>query len=295
MSLHGLEIFANLPTGADPRSFARDAEDAGFDGVACSDHYWLSGPFPHLWASLAAMATVTERVTVVPSFTNNLLRSPFEFAQASTTLWRLADGRYEAGLGAGWTEAELVATGQTYPSGPVRARMYREALLIARELFTTGGCSFQGEYYTFDTPPLPAFAEPTMPLVASVGGPWTIRNVTPLVDRVELKFGRTTRGGQLDVAALASVTLDELASMVASVRDVRPDIDIGLFLMVAAGTDPVVGAVGERFGTNLIGRFVGEPKRVLDNLAVLADVGISRVQLTELAPASLERLGEALG
>lgn len=294
MSLHGLEIFANLPTGADPRDFAREAEDAGFDGVACSDHYWLSGAFPHLWASLGAMATVTERITVVPSFANNLLRSPFEFAQASTTLWRLADGRYEAGLGAGWTAGELTATGQAYPPGPVRARMYREALLIARELLTTGGCCFQGEHYMFDTPVLPALAEPAMPLVASVGGPWTIRNITPLVDRVELKFGRTTRGGQLDVAALASVTLDELASMVGSVRDIRPDIDIGLFLMVAAGTGPGVDAIGDRFGTNLVGRFVGEPTRVLDNLVVLADVGISRVQLTELAPGSLERLGEAL-
>ena len=53
------------------------------------------------------------------------------------------------------------------------------------------------------------------PLVASVGSPWTMRNITPLVDRVELKFGRTTRGGALDLVALASVTSDELASMVA--------------------------------------------------------------------------------
>ncbi len=294
MPVHGVELIANLPASADPAGFARMAEDAGFDGVACSDHYWMSAAYPHLWVALATMAATTTRVSVLPSFANNLLRSPFEFVQASVTLHGAAGGRYEAGLGAGWTEQELVATGQRYPSGPDRARRYREALLIVRELLTTGACSFRGDHYTFDTPELPALRHPEIPLVASVGGPWTIRHITPIVDRVELKFGRTTRGGQLDMAALASVTIDELAAMVAAVREVRPDIDIGLFLMIAAGDGPQVDAVAGRFGSNLVGRFAGEPRKVIDNVLALSEIGIGRVQLTELAAGSLANVAAIL-
>lgn len=291
-----MQLFANLTSNRhDPGEFGAFAERSGFDGVTCSDHYWLSDAFPHVWVSLAAVACATERVTIAPSFANNLFRSPFEFVQASATLQRLSDGRYEAGLGAGWAERELVATGQSFPAGPIRARMYREALLIARELFTSGSCSFSGEYYTVEVPHLAMLAASPIPLVASVGGPWTIRHITPIVDRVELKFGRSTRGGALDVPALASVTSDELGGMVAAVRDVRPDIGVGLFLLVAAGDGPAVRAVSDAFGDNLCGQFTGEAKRVLDNVRSLEALGISRVQLTELVPGSLQRIAEVLG
>ncbi len=289
-----VEVFANVTsTRYDPAAFAAMVEAAGYDGVTCSDHYWLREVFPHVWVSLAAMATATERVTVAPSFANNLFRSPFEFAQASVAMQKLAKGRYEAGLGAGWTENEMVATGQVFPPGPVRARMYREALLICREIFTTGGCSFDGEHYRMHVPAMPSL-QADIPLVASVGGPWTVRNITPIVDRVELKFGRTTRGGALDLPGLASVTRDELAGMVAEVREVRDDIPIGVFLMCAVGTGPEVDGVARMMGDNLIGSMVGEPSKVADTIASLGEIGISRVQLTEFVPGTHERLGPAL-
>ena len=101
----------------DPIEFAKASEEAGFDGVTCSDHYWLRSVFPHVWVTLSAMACATERVTLAPSFANNLFRSPFEFAQASTAMQRVSNGRYEAGLGAGWTALEMEATGQVFPDG----------------------------------------------------------------------------------------------------------------------------------------------------------------------------------
>ena len=290
-----VELFANLVAGdIPPGQFAADAEQAGFDGVTCSDHYWLRQPFPHVWVSLAEMACRTERVTVAPSFVNNLLRSPFEFVQASVAMHRLAAGRYEAGLGAGWTEHEIVATGQVYPDGPARARRFREALQIARQLFTTGSCSFEGEHYRMDVPEFAGLRAPDMPLVASVGGAWTMRNITPLVDRVELKFGASTRGGTLDMGALAAVTLDELTRMVDVVQEAKPGIPMGIFVLTAIGDDAAVRAMQAIAGDGVWSGFVGEPRRVLDNLCALADIGISRVQLTEIAPGSLQRLGEII-
>lgn len=290
-----VELFANLTSADyDPGVYARDAEAAGFDGVTCSDHYWLRTAYPHLWVSLAAMACATTSVKVAPSFANNLFRSPVEFAQASLSMQRLSGGRYEAGLGAGWTEREMVATGQVFPPGPQRARMYREALLIVKELLHTGRCTFQGEQYQVDVPVMGPLSDPPPPLVASVGGPWTVKHITPIVDRVELKFGRTTRGGRLDIAALASVTRDELAGMVEEVRSIRADVPLGLFLMIAVGDGPEVKATAEMLGDNLCGGFVGEPAKVLDNLRALEEVGISRVQVTEYVKGSMAALGTAL-
>ncbi len=290
-----MQLFANLTSVEhDPATFAAQAEAAGFDGVTCSDHYWLRSAFPHLWVTLAAMACATERVTVAPSFANNLFRSPVEFAQASLAMARLSGGRYEAGLGAGWTEKELVATGQVFPDGPTRARRYREALLIARELMTTGSCRFEGEHYHVDVPVFGPLHDPPPPLVASVGGPWTIRNITPLVDRVELKFGRSTRGGALDVTALAEVTRAELGGMVADVRRVREDVPVGVFVLIAVGDGAEVRAFADALGNNLLGGFTGEAKRVLDNLRALEAVGISRVQVTEMVKGSIAELGSVM-
>jgi alkanesulfonate monooxygenase SsuD/methylene tetrahydromethanopterin reductase-like flavin-dependent oxidoreductase (luciferase family) len=292
-----MQFFVNHTSGrVHPIEYVRTMEEAGFDGVTCADHYWLAGVASyHVWATLGAMAAVTERVTLSPGYANNLFRSPVEFAQASVSMQRLSGGRYEAALGAGWQEQEILATGQAYPAGRVRARMYREALLITRALFSTGSCSFEGEYYTIDVPHFAEFIPETpIPLVASVGGPWTIRHITPIVDRVELKFGRTTRQGSFDAAALASVDDAELRQMVAEVREVRPDIDVGLFVMIAVGDDAAVAPVKESFGEGLYGRFAGEASKVRDNLLALEEMGIDRVHLADRLPGSVLRLCEAL-
>ena len=143
--------------------------------------------------------------------------------QAGLSLQALSKGRYEAGLGAGWLAAEVTGSGPPYPDPPARARRYREAVLIARELLREGRCRFEGEFYGIDVPVIGPLGDGVAapPLVASLGGPWTIRHIAPLVDRVELKFGSTTRGGDLSMDALAAVTLGDAAN-VAAVRGGRP-------------------------------------------------------------------------
>ena len=291
-----VDIVANYTSlGADPMGFAREVEAQGFAGVSCADHVFRTAAYPHVWVTLAAMACATERVTISPSFANNLLRSPVEFVQAGLTLQALSGGRYEAGLGAGWLAAEVTGSGLPYPPPAERARRYREAVLIARALLRAGHCRFQGEFYDIDVPvigPMPSDAGlPPVPLVASLGGPWTIRHIAPLVDRVEIKFGRTTRDGALSMEALASVTRDELAASVAAVREVAPDVPIGVFTMIAVGTDAEVAPLRTRVGDQLYGSFIGSREQVLDSLRSLAEFGIDRVQVSELLKGSIVKLG----
>jgi hypothetical protein len=82
--------------------------------------------------------------------------------------------------------------------------------------------------------------------------------------------------------------------MVTTVREVRPDIPIGLFLLVAVGDDPAVEQMAGLLGDNLLGQFVGDPGRVVANVRGLDTLGISRVQLTEFVPGSLEKLAAEL-
>jgi alkanesulfonate monooxygenase SsuD/methylene tetrahydromethanopterin reductase-like flavin-dependent oxidoreductase (luciferase family) len=285
-----VQLVVNTTSGdVDPLALAAAVEAGGFDGISCSDHLFRTQAYPHVWVTLAAMATATQRISIGSAFANNLFRSPVEFAQASLSMQQLSGGRFQAGLGAGWLEREVVGAGLEFPDPARRARRYKEAVTIVRELFTQGSCTFAGEFYDIDCPAVPVVAAPP-PLAVSVGGPWTIRNVAPMADRVELKFGGSTRGGDLDIAELAASGRDDLRAMIDQVREVAPSVPIGVFAMIAIGDGPEVDRVRTMLGDGLYSQFVGEPARVLDNLRSLAELGIDRVQLTDLVKGSSLRL-----
>lgn len=296
-----MEYYPNYPAGTvtDPARWARAKEAEGWHGVCASDHLWVGATrYPHVFVAATQMACATQRVRITTSFCNNLFRSPVEFALAARSLQAAAGGRFEAGLGAGWAEDEMLAMGERYPDPPERVSRYVEALRVARALLTTGQCRFDGSYYRVDVTGeralLPLDVAPP-PLVVSAGGPRALREVTPLADRVEIKASaRATRGGTLDLATLATVTEDELRGNVERVRAVRGDVPIGTFMLVGAGDSEPVRALKAGLGTGFLSRFVGAPAEVADALGALADMGIDRVQLTELVPGSHEQLAPHL-
>ena len=294
-----MEYLANLiRLDVHPGEWARHREAEGWHGVVCSDHYWVPAVgergTPHVWTTLATMAAHTERVVVGPSFANNLLRSPVEFCHAALSLQRDSGGRAEAALGAGWMREELERTGQRFPEAPERARRFREAVIVARELLAHGSVRFRGEFYDLDVPGLGPLPTTPPPLVASLGGRWTIREIAPLVDRVELTIGRATRSGANDLQALAEVDLDDLRAMVEQVREVNERAPIGMLVHVAVGDASAVTERRNALGDGLFSRFVGDPDDVASAIRSLGEVGITRVQVTEAVPGSLERLAPAL-
>ena len=296
-----MEYFPNLPVGEfdQPGAWAKAKEAQGWHGICASDHLFLGDHrYPHVFVTAMAMIGATERIKVTTSFANNLFRSPVEFAQAALALQMFSGGRFEAGLGAGWAAAEMRAMGMAYPDGPTRVSLYVEALQVAAALIRTGQCRFAGEHYRIDIAgesaigPTPATPPP---LIASAGGPRALREVTPLVDRVEIKASaRGTRGGALDLTTVASVTEDEVKRNVERVKAIDAAKPLGIFLLVAAGEAPEVMALKDLFGNGYLGQFVGHPDEVARSLENLATLGIDRVQLTELAPGSHDALAERL-
>ena len=296
-----MEFFPNFPasTQSDPASWAQEKEAEGWHGVCASDHLWVGTTrYPHVFVAATQMACSTTRVKITTSFCNNLFRSPVEFAQAALSLQAAANGRFEAGLGAGWLQDEIEAMGDVYPDGPTRISRYIEALAIVRELLATGQCTFSGTFYNVDVGgdyALGLVTDSPPPLIASVGGPRGIREATPLVDRVEIKASaRATRVGHLDFGIMATVTDEEVRTSAARVRDVSATVPMGIFILTGAGEGEAIRALKANLGDGYLSRFVGEPAQVAEALRELGEIGIDRVQLTELVPGSHSALAPHL-
>jgi alkanesulfonate monooxygenase SsuD/methylene tetrahydromethanopterin reductase-like flavin-dependent oxidoreductase (luciferase family) len=296
-----LEYFPNFPasSGVSADVWARQKEAEGWHGICASDHLWVGATrYPHVFVAATQMACATSNIKITTSFCNNLFRSPVEFAQAALSLQAASAGRFEAGLGAGWEQDEIEAMGETYPDGPTRVSMYVEALQIASSLITTGQCSFAGEFYNIDIGGEHRLAEVTdnpPPLIASAGGPRALREVTPMVDRVEIKASaRASRVGYLDFDIMASVTEEEVRNNVERVRNIDASIPIGIFILTGVGDDPVVHNLKAGLKGGYLSRFMGDAAEVANALQELGEMGIDRIQLTQLAPGAHSALAEHL-
>lgn len=293
-----MEYIANFMTcDYDPAAWARTREAEGWQVLGCADHVWTDRrTYPHVWVTLATMAAATTTATLTSSFANNLLRTPVEFAQASLQLQAVSGGRFEAGLGAGWTRDEVVGSGLRYPEAAERADRYAEAVTVVRSLLRDGACRFQGVHYDIDVPHLgPRPPQGPPPLVASLGGPKTIRTIAPLVDRVELKLiSSATRDGALELPKLAAIPRQHLVDLVDRVRAVNADAPLGVFILCSIGDDEMTRNVASMLGDSFLGGFFGSPAKVADSMRALADTGISRVQVSPFAEHSFSLLAAEL-
>lgn len=115
-------------------------EDAGFDGVCCSDHFqsWWGEdddtPFPpqsgHAWAWLGAAGASTRRVRIGSAVTAPVHRHhPAVVAQAFATLEEMFPGRVFLGVGSGESLNETPC-GMDWPSPAGQLRLLDEALGI---------------------------------------------------------------------------------------------------------------------------------------------------------------------
>jgi alkanesulfonate monooxygenase SsuD/methylene tetrahydromethanopterin reductase-like flavin-dependent oxidoreductase (luciferase family) len=292
-----MEYVANLMDASqDPSEWARRREDQGWPILSVADHLASANrPFPHVWVSVSAVAAATTRARVTTAFVNNLLRNPVEVAQASLMMHKVAQGRFELGLGAGWLQYEVEAAGIPYPSPADRAGSFVESAQIIRSIMHTGACRFEGRYHTVDISGVGPLGDTPPLLVCSVGGARTVREVTPHADRVELKASSpSTRGGSIDMAVMAAIPDSHLTDLIARVRDVAPDIGIGMFLFCNVGDDEATRNLSAMMGDGLYSRFYGSPSKVVEGIEWLRELGISRCQISPIDDASLDRLAPAL-
>ena len=179
---------------------AVEAEDAGFDGVACSDHFqpwWEPGESGMAWVWLGAVGQTTRRVSIGTAVTPALSRyHPALVAQAWATLEVMFPGRTFLGIGSGESLNES-PLGLDWPPPGVQLAAMTEALELIRRLFAGERVTHEGHFRTKDaylhtrperTPPIyvSAFHEGAAEVAARLGdGLWTLADpeqAPPLID-----------------------------------------------------------------------------------------------------------------
>ena len=208
---------------------AVDAEQAGFDGVCCSDHlepWWApDDPTPaacgNAWVWLGAVGHATSRVSLGTAVTGLLHRyNPVVVAQQVATLEQLFPGR--AFLGVGTSEAmNEVPAGLDWPDTAEQLRRSEEALTIVKRLLDGERVDFRGEFFrargariylrTPRRPPiyLSAFHEQAAEVAGRLAdGVWTLgdpQKAPPVIAAYRRGAERAGRQpGEIVVQALAS-------------------------------------------------------------------------------------------
>ena len=131
-----------------------EAEQAGFDGVCCSDHlapWWTAQTAPtnsgSAWVWLGAAAHATDHVEVGSAVTAVVHRyNPVVVAQNAATLEFLAPGRAFLGVGSGEAMNEVPA-GMDWPSPGEQLERTEEALIVISRLLRGETVDFDGRYF----------------------------------------------------------------------------------------------------------------------------------------------------
>jgi coenzyme F420-dependent glucose-6-phosphate dehydrogenase len=173
---------------------AAEAEQAGFDGVCCSDHiapWWTDATAPtssgNAWVWLGAAARETKRAQLGPAVTAVVHRyNPVVVAQQAATLELLAPGRAFLGVGSGEAMNEVPA-GMQWPSPEEQLARTEEALAVSTRLLAGETVDFDGRFFKarravlYARPPrrvpvyLSAFHEGAAELAGRVAdGIWTL-------------------------------------------------------------------------------------------------------------------------
>jgi coenzyme F420-dependent glucose-6-phosphate dehydrogenase len=162
---------------------AVEAEEAGFDGIACSDHlqpWWEPGESGHAWVWLGAAGQATRRVPLGTGVTPPGPRyHPVLIAQGWATLERLFPGRPYLGIGSGESLNES-PLGADWP--PVREQIERleEGLELIHRLFAGERVTHEGRHFRTKQAYLhtrpgrrpPIYVSAFGPRAAGVAGRW---------------------------------------------------------------------------------------------------------------------------
>ncbi|HYZ79136.1 MAG TPA: TIGR03557 family F420-dependent LLM class oxidoreductase [Gaiellaceae bacterium] len=179
---------------------AVEAEEAGFDGVACSDHFqpwWEPGESGMAWVWLGAAGQATKRATIGTAVTPALTRyHPALVAQAWATLEVMFPGRTFLGIGSGESLNES-PLGADWPPPAVQLVAMEEALELIRRLFAGERVTQDGRFPTKDAflhtrperaPPIyvSAFHDGAAQVAARFGdGLWTLGDPDSAPDIIE--------------------------------------------------------------------------------------------------------------
>jgi coenzyme F420-dependent glucose-6-phosphate dehydrogenase len=217
---------------------AQEAEEAGFDGIACSDHlqpWWEPGESGHAWVWLGAAGAATKRVPLGTGVTPAGPRyHPVLIAQAWMTLERMFPGRPFLGFGSGESLNESPLGAEWPPVGDQIERM-EEALELIRRFFDGERVTHEGKHFKADEAILHTRADRRPPIYVSAFGPkaaavagrlgdglWTLADPESVPDILDAYRGAAEDAGREPGEILLQTSFSWAPDSDAALEGVRP-------------------------------------------------------------------------
>jgi F420-dependent oxidoreductase-like protein len=279
------------------RDAAVRADKAGLDSLWTWDHLMaIVGPWeqPILegWTTLAALAALTERVTLGLMVGANTFRNPGLTAKLATTLDHVSGGRAILGIGGAWFEREHNAYGfdDTWGSGfGERLDRLDESVMLLRRLLDGERIDEHvGRFYTMrDALCAPRPVQARLPILIGGSGPKkTLRTTARYADA-------WNTGGTAEELAASDAILRERCAEVGRNPD---EIERTVTVWMAIRDDPaeaqrVLSANAEANGSSSDGGdYVGSPEKIADELRPIVELGFRHVLIDAMAPYDAETL-----
>jgi probable F420-dependent oxidoreductase len=183
-----------LPAGGDWRSEVQRAEALGYSTLSVGDHVF-AGYAPLTAIATAAALTSTIRIGTL-TFANDL-RNPVLLAREVASIDVLSDGRFEFGIGSGYSRPDYAWTGIRFDAPGTRVDRLVEAVSLFRRLFSEDNVDHAGEHYMVtgaSIAPKPV-QQPGPPFLIGGGGKRVLRFAAREADIVGIGFKSMPDGG----------------------------------------------------------------------------------------------------
>jgi alkanesulfonate monooxygenase SsuD/methylene tetrahydromethanopterin reductase-like flavin-dependent oxidoreductase (luciferase family) len=299
----GLQLWPQSTTWPELRDASIAAEKASWDSIWVWDHLLaIQGPWQQPiyegWSTLAALASVTQRVRLGLMVGANTFRNPGLTAKLATTLDHVSNGRAVLGIGAAWFEREHEAFGLDFGKSPgERIDWLGEAVPLMRRLLDGELVTYQGEFYKFTD----ALCEPrpiqerlpiliggsgpkkTLPIVAKHGDAW---NTSGTID--EVKASLDLLAGYSSDAGRNLSDLELTVSFPTIIRDRVEDATAARAAQLAHNGLESLGSVP---------LLTGSPQLIAETLQPYLELGFSTVIVRMPAPfdrETIDRLPEVV-
>ena len=222
---------------------AREAEACGYDTFLLRDHF-IAEPFGSQLGPIAALATVaavTTRLRIGTLVACNDYRHPVLLAQEAATLDVLSEGRFELGLGAGFSLPEYQAAGIPFERPGVRIGRLEESIACLKALFRDGVATHRGRYYQVAMEGFPKpVQQPHPPLMLAGALPRMLALAGREADVVQLQTVNLTSGRVIDdgTSRLAATEAAALATVREAAGAQWPALELSKMLTVVSSDDP---------------------------------------------------------
>jgi len=212
---------------------ARRAEELGYNILLMPDH--LGSQLSPIVALMAAAAATT-RLRVGSYVLANDYRHPLMLAREAATLDLLSGGRFELGLGAGWSVADYRMLGLPYDPTPRRIDRLTEAAPLVKRLLAGETIDHKGPHYRLGGAHtgLAPVQRPRTPLLIGGGGLRMLRLAAREADIVAIQQQFDPRGRPKPGEATEAATERKVAIVREAAGPRFEELELNLIVFDAA-------------------------------------------------------------